>query len=93
MVTERWKLLQLPEEERLTVTEACNRCVIEFSGDYLDLRAQKGFDLSFYLKIGRFPFRTLIIDTLVLITSSFVLTFLVMKKVMPALKLRYSKEE
>ncbi|MBU7024338.1 MAG: IS481 family transposase [Theionarchaea archaeon] len=26
VVTERWKLLQLPEEEHLTVTEACNRC-------------------------------------------------------------------
>ncbi|MBU7016097.1 MAG: helix-turn-helix domain-containing protein [Theionarchaea archaeon] len=25
VVTERWKLLQLPEEEHLTVTEACHR--------------------------------------------------------------------
>ncbi|MBU7001302.1 MAG: hypothetical protein HXS51_11090 [Theionarchaea archaeon] len=84
-------LVHLDQED--LVRTGVDAGVIEFSGDYLDRRAQKGFDLSFYLKIGRFPFRTLIIDTLVLITSSFVLTFLVMKKVMPVLKLRYSREE
>ncbi|MBU7014444.1 MAG: helix-turn-helix domain-containing protein, partial [Theionarchaea archaeon] len=34
VVTERWKLLQLPEEEHLTVTEACNRCGVSRKAYY-----------------------------------------------------------
>jgi hypothetical protein len=82
-------LIHLDQEDLVRI--GIDAGVIEFVGDYLDLRAQKGFDLSFYLKVGRFPFRNLIMDTFVLIVSSSVLTFLVMKKAMPGLKSRYTR--
>lgn len=84
-------LVHLDQED--LVRTGVDAGVVEFTGDYLDRRAQKGLDLSFYLKVGRFPFRNLIIDTFVLIVSSSVLTFLVMKKVMPGLKLECTKKE
>ncbi|MGC1121933.1 MAG: hypothetical protein WBA22_12660 [Candidatus Methanofastidiosia archaeon] len=82
-------LVHLDQED--LVRTGIDAGVVEFTGDYLDRRAQKGFDLSFYLKVGRFPFKSLIMDTFVLIISSCVLTFLVMKKTMPGLKSRYTR--
>jgi hypothetical protein len=79
--------------EKDIVRTAIDAGIVEFSGDYLSQRAQKGYDLSYYLKVRRFPFTDLLIDTFLLILSSSVLTFLVMKKVMPGLKLRYAKKE
>ena len=74
-------------DERDIVRTAIDAGIVEFTGDYLDQTAQKGYDLSFFLSVRRFPFTDLITDTLLLIISSTVLTFLVMKKVLPGLKL------
>lgn len=74
--------------EKDIVLTAIDAGVVEFLGDHLDQRAQKGHDFSFYLRVRRFPFMDLIIDTFLLIISSSILTFLFMKKVLPKLKTR-----
>ena len=74
-------LIHLDQED--IVRTGVDAGIVEFTGKYLDQRAQKGHDLSFYWGVRRFPFRNLIMDTFLLIISSSVLTFLAMKKIVP----------
>jgi hypothetical protein len=84
-------LIHLDQED--IVRTGVDAGIVEFTGGYLDRRAQKGHDFSYYWRVHRFPFRDLIIDTFLLIISSLVLTFIAMKKVLPGLNLRNTKKE
>ena len=73
--------------ERDIVRTAIDAGIVEYTGDYLDRTAKKGYDLSRILNESRFPLTDLIVDALIIFGFSLAATVLVVKKVLPRFKL------
>lgn len=74
-------VVHLSEED--IVRTAIDAGIVEYTGDYLDRTAKKGYDLSHIFNASRFPLRDLIIDAFIIFGFSLAATVLVVKKVLP----------